>query len=253
MANATKLQKVSAETMRFMRGKYRLDEVPCNIDNNCIKFRQGNKTILAIYIHESRYDFLVIFGKKEREKFDMRRNEFPQAIQDIYDNSKTYHDGKWMMIPVTDLEILEAVKKLILIKKNPNRKPFPKENAIYASCGQRCDLCVHYSNATFSEEFRAELKQRLVRVYASGVGDGGHWGDDMKFCDGCHTGGLYKDFTCEPLNCAKAHGLDKCQDCHKNPCDKSTAGWRPQIELKHVLADDVTWAILPYVYRQYGN
>ena len=32
--------------MRFMRGKYRLDEVPCTIDSNCIKFRQGNKTIL---------------------------------------------------------------------------------------------------------------------------------------------------------------------------------------------------------------
>jgi len=96
MSNTTELQKVSEETMRFMRGKYRLDEVPCTIDANCIKFRQGKKTILAIY---------------------------------IYEDSKTYHDGKWMMIPVADLDTLEAVKKLILIKKNPNRKQFPKENA----------------------------------------------------------------------------------------------------------------------------
>jgi len=253
MNNPTELQQVSAETMRFMRGKYRLDEVPCTIDSNCIKFRQGSRTILAIYIHEERYDFLVIFGKQEREKFDAVRNEFPQTIQDIYDNSKTHHDGKWMLTPISNLDTLEAVKKMILIKKNPNRKPFPKENAVYSSCGQRCDLCVHYSGAIFDEEFREELKQRLIRVYANGVGDGGYWGDDMKFCDGCHSGGLDKKFDCEPLKCAKAQGLNECHDCRKNPCDKSTAGWKPKIEIKHVLADDVTWAILPYVYRQYGN
>ena len=254
MINATELEKVSAETMRFMRGKFRLDEVPGKFyDIDCLKFRQGKKTILSINIHDDRYDFQIIFGKAEREKFEERRGDFPQFIQEIYNSSKTHYDGKWMLIPVADLETLEAVKKLIIIKKNPNRKPFPKENAVYASCGQRCDLCVHFSGAAFSEEFRAELKLRLIRVYANGMGDGGYWGDDMKLCDGCNTGGIDKDFDCESLKCAKAQGFDNCHDCCNNPCDKSTAGWRPRIELKHILADDVSWAILPYVYRQYGN
>ena len=258
MSKAIKLQKVSEETMRFMRGKYLLDEMAINekvngIPSDGLKFRRSGKTVLTIYIYDDRFDFLVIFGKSEREKFEAQRDEFPQAIQEIYDKSKTYHDGKWMLIPVADLDTLEAVKKLILIKKKPNRKPFPKENAIYASCGQRCDLCVHYSGTTFSKEFLAEIKQRLIRVYAGGVGDGDYWGDDMRLCDGCHTGGLDKDFNCEPLKCARGHGINKCQDCHKNPCDKSTAGWRPKIEPKSILADDVTWAILPYVYMQYGN
>ena len=254
MNNKSELQKVSEETMRFMRGKYRLDEVPGKFyDIDCLKFRQGKRTILSINIHDDRYDFQVIFGKAEREKFDARRDEFPQSILNIYDSERNLHDGKWMLIPVADLETLEAVKKLILIKKNPNRKPFPKENAVYSSCGQRCDLCIHYSDASFNDEFRTELKQRLIRVYANGEGDGGFWGDDMKFCDGCCSGGLDKDFDCEPLKCAKSQGINNCNDCHKNPCEKSTAGWRPKIELKHILADDVTWAILPYVYRQYGN
>ncbi len=30
------------------------------------------------------------------------------------------------------MEQLEEIKKLILIKKKPNRKPFPKDHAIYA-------------------------------------------------------------------------------------------------------------------------
>lgn len=250
----TELQKVDEETMRFMRGKYVLDEVGNGKDE--LKFRRGGKTVLTIYIREERYDFLVIFGKAERELFEARRNEFPQKIQEIYDYSKTYHDGKWMLIPVTDLQTLEAVKQLILIKKKPNRKPFLKEQAVYSSCGHRCDLCVHYTGGTISEEFRTELKERLIRLYAGGVGDGGYWGDDMLFCDGCQTGGLDKSISCDSLKYAAKNGVDKCQNCLKNPCDKAHhlyQGMKPKIHTDTIAADDVTWVILPYVYGQYGN
>ena len=54
----TELQKVSVETMRFMRGKFALDEVPGKYyDIDCLKFRKGKRTILSINIHEDRYDF----------------------------------------------------------------------------------------------------------------------------------------------------------------------------------------------------
>ena len=254
MSKNEELQKVSEETMRFMRGRYVLDEVGNGKDE--LKFRKSGKTVLTIYLREDHYDFLVIFGKAERELFEGRRNEFPQEIQDIYNNSKTYHDGKWMLISVTELPMLEAVKKLIMIKKKPNRKPFPKDQAVYASCGHRCDLCVHYNGGTISEEFRTELKKRLIRVYAGGIGDGGYWGDDMQLCDGCHTGGLDKSFHCDSLQCAKEHNVDRCQSCHKNPCDKAHhlyQGLKPVIHTNTIVADDVTWVILPYVYEQYGN
>lgn len=254
MDKKAELQKISEETMRFMRGKYVLDEVGNGKDE--LKFRRSGKTVLTIYIRQEHYDFLVIFGKAERDIFEARRNDFPHKIQEIYDNSKTYHDGKWMTISVADLDTLEAVKKLVLIKKKPNRKPFSKENAVYSSCGHRCDLCVHYNGGTISEELREEMKERLIRVYAGGVGDGGYWGDDMEFCDGCHTGGLDKSYSCESLKCAAKNHVDKCQNCTKNPCDKAhrlCQGLKPEIHTNTIAADDVTWAILPYVYMQYGN
>ncbi|HBG02781.1 MAG TPA: hypothetical protein DDW87_14655, partial [Firmicutes bacterium] len=58
------------------------------------------------------------------------RDEFPASIIDLYDKAHTYHDGKWMLIRVDTMEMLEAVKKMILLKKRPNRKPFSKENAV---------------------------------------------------------------------------------------------------------------------------
>jgi len=53
----TELEQVSGEPMRFMRGNYKLDEIPGKYyDIDCLKFRQGKKTILSINIHEDYYD-----------------------------------------------------------------------------------------------------------------------------------------------------------------------------------------------------
>ena len=101
------LEQISHETMVFMRGKYRLDEIGDGKDE--LKFKQGQKTILTIYIHEDRFTFLIIFGKKERELFEAQKDIFSSFILDYYNNSKTYHDGKWMFIDVTTKEQLEEV------------------------------------------------------------------------------------------------------------------------------------------------
>jgi hypothetical protein len=226
--------------MRFMRGKYRVDEVGNGKDE--LKFRIGGKTVLTILIREDRFDFVIIFGKTERERFEQERDSFPKAICDIYDSTRTYHDGKWMLIPVADPETLEAVKRLVMIKKKPNRKPFPKETAIYTKCWHRCDLCVYYSGGTFSEEFRKDLCERFTRVY--------HVDDFNPCCPGCYV--KSETEACEPLKCAKTKGLDKCHDCRAEHCTVSPVV-SFLIEPKSILADDITWAVLPYIHEQCGN
>ena len=214
------LQKISEETMQFMRGKYALDEIGNGTDE--LAFCENGDVVFAIHIKNNCFDFHI--------------------------------DNK--CISVADLETLESVKKIIEVKKKPNRKPFSKENAVYASCGHRCDLCVHYTGGTISEKLRTELKKRIIYVYAGGVGDGTYWGDDMEFCDGCDTGGLGKDFNCDSLKCAAQNGVNRCQNCNKYPCEKAPHlyhGLKPKIHTNIITADDVTMVILPYVYNQYGN
>ena len=240
MSEHQMLQQVGEETMRFMRGKYLLDEVGNGKDE--LKFRRGGKTVLTIYIRDDRFDFLVIFGKTEREAFELQRASMPEKICDIYDGSKTYHDGKWMLFPVKDLETLEAVKRLVLIKKKPNRKPFPKETAVYSKCWHRCDLCVYYSGGMFSDEFRKELHERFARVY--------HVDDIDARCPGCYV--KSETEACEPRTCAKANGLESCRDCREARCTiPPVVSFR--IEPKSILAHDVTWTVLPYVHGQCGN
>lgn len=242
----TEFEKVGLEIVKFMRGKYRLDEAAgMYYDIPCLRFRQGKKTIVSINLHKDHYDFQIVLGKAEREKFEVIKHEFPVEIQQLYDSERTLHDGKWLLIRVDNLQTLEAVKKLILIKKNPNRKPLSKENAVFGKCGHRCDLCVHYTGIT--EEFRDSLIPHLDVVY----GEGSDWSMRCTGCDtaGCHCHGEGNEL-CEPLKCLHKAQLNNCFDCKDYPCEQATVGYR-QLEHKNISPDDVTWAILPYVPWQY--
>lgn len=235
------LENISHETMVFMRGKYRLDEIGDGKDE--LKFKQGQKTILTVYTHEDKFTFLIIFGRKEREVFEAQMDSFSDYIRDYYNNAKTYHDGKWMFIDVATAEQLDEVKKLIEIKKKPNRKPFPKENAVYSKCGQRCDLCVHYVGTT--DEQRAVMIPCLIKM----------WGiDDWSMrCNGCYSENCYcKDDPCNAKKCAVEKSISECKDCGEFPCIKATsADCRSMIHTEVHYADEITWGILPYVPWQY--
>lgn len=73
---------------------------------------------------------LIIFGKKEREKFEVINNEFSKYINDYYNISKIYHDGKWMFIDIKDDLYIEDIINMIKIKKNPNRKKEDLKDAV---------------------------------------------------------------------------------------------------------------------------
>ena len=86
------------------------------------KYRRGGKTLCALYARENCIGFMVILGKAEREKFEAHREEFGAEIQKVYDESVTYHDGKWMMFMPVDTSAFSDFMKLLEIKRKPNRK-----------------------------------------------------------------------------------------------------------------------------------
>ena len=86
------------------------------------KFRKGGKTLCAFYFKENTLGFMIIFGKDDRNKVEKIKNELSSNVLEIYDNAQTYHDGKWVMFNITDNSILEDLKKLLFIKRKPNRK-----------------------------------------------------------------------------------------------------------------------------------
>ena len=86
------------------------------------KYRRGGKTLCALYARENCIGFMIIFGKKEREKFEASRERYSEQIQTIYDAAKTYHDGKWVMFQPVDTVLFDDFVRLLEIKRKPNKK-----------------------------------------------------------------------------------------------------------------------------------
>ncbi len=83
------------------------------------KFRKSGKTLCAFYFKENTLGFMIIFGKDERIKVEEIRNELSSDVIKTYDDAQTFHDGKWVMLNITDYSISEDIKKLLFIKRKP--------------------------------------------------------------------------------------------------------------------------------------
>ncbi len=86
------------------------------------KYRRGGKTLCALYAREKCVGFMIILGKDERLKFENDRQSYSEETQRIYDESPTYHDGKWMMFEPSDTSLFYDFIGLLRIKRRPNRK-----------------------------------------------------------------------------------------------------------------------------------
>lgn len=86
------------------------------------KYRRGGKTLCALYARENCIGLMIIFGKAEREEFEADRENFSEKVQKIYDEAKTYHDGKWVMFEPVDTSLFDDFIRLLSIKRKPNRK-----------------------------------------------------------------------------------------------------------------------------------
>ena len=86
------------------------------------KYRRGGKTLCTFYAKQGIANILITLGKAEREKVELKREEFSKTMLTLYDETKTYHDGKWLWIPIDEGLSLNDIINLLKIKRRPNRK-----------------------------------------------------------------------------------------------------------------------------------
>ena len=86
------------------------------------KYRRGGKTLCTFYAKENVAYLLITYGKAEREKFEGLKASVSKQLQDIYEQTETLHDGKWLWIPLDDQINVEDIIVMLKIKRRPNRK-----------------------------------------------------------------------------------------------------------------------------------
>lgn len=56
------------------------------------------------------------------ELYNVWRELFSNEVQMIYDETTTFHDGKWIMFELKNTELFNDMERLLLIKRKPNKK-----------------------------------------------------------------------------------------------------------------------------------
>lgn len=227
--------------IRFVRTNYIMDELWDG--KEVLKFRKSGKTLVSISINENSFNTLIVFGKAERAVFDTARNNFSENICNYYDNSGTYHDGKWMFINVeSDTDINEIIE-LIKIKKKPNRK-INMKNAEFGQCGQRCDQCLLYVNNNETEHGNIVFHEKDWICYHSKDEERVDYTNTI--CPGCHQKPVD---SCPAKICLQKKELCNCLQCH-NYSNCKNHDFDPALCNLGLSAEDITRAVLPY-YSNY--
>lgn len=86
------------------------------------KYRRGGKTLCTFYAKQGIANILITLGKAEREKVELKREDFSPLLLTLYDETKTYHDGKWLWIPIDEVLSMDDIINILKIKRRPNRK-----------------------------------------------------------------------------------------------------------------------------------
>lgn len=86
------------------------------------KFARGGKTLCAFYFKPQVLAFMVILGKEQREIFEQDKSLYHPKVVQIYEQTPTYYDGKWLLLELEDVTYLEEIERLLKIKRKSNRK-----------------------------------------------------------------------------------------------------------------------------------
>jgi len=119
-----KLYDVWASLCQLIERKYNMEQMWNHGGKNWTyeyKYRRGGKTLCALYAKEQTIGFMVILGKDERTKFESMREVFSNETRKIYDETTTFHDGKWLMFELKDTCFFNDIEQLLSIKRKPNR------------------------------------------------------------------------------------------------------------------------------------
>jgi hypothetical protein len=173
-----------------------------------LRFQKSKKTLCTFYIRNGELGIWIIYGKEERELFESKPTLFHEEIIKIYEETHTYHDGKWIMLDLNDRTFINDIKNMLEIKKKPNRK--------LTMCGYCCDECMAYAPNIKKNDKRDELSRLWKKYYDIETTP------DQIYCDGCLC--MKKDAKriddgCPVRVCVLEKGLQDCSECKNYPCD----------------------------------
>ncbi|MDY4081915.1 MAG: DUF3788 domain-containing protein [Candidatus Metalachnospira sp.] len=115
------------ELRSFIEGTYEvqpsIEYSKCSLETGWnVKYKKGSRSICTVYPQENSFTCLVTIGRKEADEAELLLPSLSKYVQEVYSNAGSLNGARWLMINVTDDNILEDVKRLILVRVKPKMK-----------------------------------------------------------------------------------------------------------------------------------
>ncbi len=78
-----------------------------------VKYKKSGRSLCVLYPDKGAFTCLVTIGAKEATEAELLLPTCTQYTQDMYNNVQPLNGARWLMIPVTNDDVLGDVKKLI--------------------------------------------------------------------------------------------------------------------------------------------
>ncbi len=80
-----------------------------------VKFKKGGRALCTLYPEKDVFTCLICIGSREVGEAELVLSSH-EALRVLYENTKPFNGARWLMIAVTDGDVVNVVKKLITIR-----------------------------------------------------------------------------------------------------------------------------------------
>lgn len=84
-----------------------------------MRYRKGGKTLISLFPEKDSYSVLIILGRAEVDKANLKINDMSSEVQSTFLNTDQLHDGRWLWIRVKNEINVDSIKILINSKAKP--------------------------------------------------------------------------------------------------------------------------------------
>ncbi len=84
-----------------------------------VKYKKSGRALCTLYPDDGSFTALVTIGAKEAAEAELLLPACSDYLRELYARVTTFNGARWLMIRVTDGNVLEDVKKLIRLRVAP--------------------------------------------------------------------------------------------------------------------------------------
>lgn len=84
-----------------------------------VKYKKGGRALCTLYPEEGAFTAMVTIGSKEAQEAELLLPTFSDDLRALYARTQVFNGARWLMIRVSDAQVLENVKTLIRLRVAP--------------------------------------------------------------------------------------------------------------------------------------